>query len=98
MYAAYCERREWPVPALNALPGICCAGPDGAFYVSRRQRALRQTRHRGLELVRDVLEEARRGRAGHRIWRDESVRISSATSMERIREGVARIDAALRKL
>jgi aspartate aminotransferase len=39
MYDAYCERRAWLVPALNDVPGICCADPDGAFYVFPDVRA-----------------------------------------------------------
>src|SRR5258705_742329 len=33
MYDAYRERREMIVPALNAIDGVRCADPDGAFYV-----------------------------------------------------------------
>ncbi|MEJ7711171.1 MAG: pyridoxal phosphate-dependent aminotransferase [Pyrinomonadaceae bacterium] len=32
MLAAYRERRDWLIPALNTLPGITCTTPDGAFY------------------------------------------------------------------
>ena len=33
MVAAFQERRDWIVPALNAIPGIRCQNPKGAFYV-----------------------------------------------------------------
>ena len=32
MMAAFAERRDYIVPALNALPGFRCANPGGAFY------------------------------------------------------------------
>jgi aspartate/methionine/tyrosine aminotransferase len=33
MVAAFQERRDWIVPALNAIEGIRCQLPQGAFYV-----------------------------------------------------------------
>lgn len=101
MYAAYCERRAWLVPALNALPGICCADPDGAFYVFPDVSA-----HYGKAGIHDsqsfanyLLDEARVAVVpGGAFGADGFVRISYATSMDRIREGIARIDAALKKL
>jgi aspartate aminotransferase len=32
MLQAYSERRDWLIPALNDLPGVTCATPEGAFY------------------------------------------------------------------
>ncbi len=101
MYDAYCERRAWLVPALNDLPGICCTDPDGAFYVFPDVGA-----HFGKREITDstsfasyLLDEARVAVVpGIAFGADEFVRISYATSMERLREGIARIDAALRKL
>ncbi|HEV7240195.1 MAG TPA: pyridoxal phosphate-dependent aminotransferase [Thermoanaerobaculia bacterium] len=101
MYDAYCERRAWLVPALNDLPGICCTDPDGAFYVFPDV-----SRHFGKSGITDsssfatyLLDEARVAVVpGFAFGADEFVRISYAASMERIREGVARIEAALRKL
>jgi aspartate aminotransferase len=101
MYDAYVERRSWLVPALNGLPGICCTDPDGAFYVFPDVSA-----HYGKRGITDstsfatyLLDEARVAVVpGIAFGADEFVRISYATSMDRIREGIARIDAALRKL
>jgi aspartate aminotransferase len=101
MYDAYRERRSWLVPALNELPGICCADPDGAFYVFPDVRA-----HFGKRGISDsqsfadyLLDEARVAVVpGGAFGADEFVRISYATSMDRLREGVARISAALGKL
>ncbi|MGH9465535.1 MAG: aminotransferase class I/II-fold pyridoxal phosphate-dependent enzyme, partial [Thermoanaerobaculia bacterium] len=33
MVEAFRERRDWIVPALNAIPGVRCQLPKGAFYV-----------------------------------------------------------------
>ena len=101
MYDAYRERRAWLVPALNAIPGICCTDPDGAFYVFPDIRAFF-----GKQGIRDsqsfadfLLDEARVAVVpGAAFGADEFVRISYATSMDRIREGVSRIAAAARKL
>jgi aspartate aminotransferase len=101
MYEAYRERRAWLVPALNAVPGICCADPDGAFYVFPDISA-----YFGKGGITDsqsfasfLLDEARVAVVpGGAFGADNFVRISYATSMERLREGVARIDAAVRRL
>jgi aspartate aminotransferase len=101
MYEAYRERRAWIVPALNAIPGFRCGQPDGAFYVFPGISA-----YFGKAGITDsqsfanfLLDEARVAVVpGGAFGADEFVRISYATSMERIREGVARIDAAVRRL
>lgn len=101
MYEAYCERRAWLVPALNDIPGICCVDPDGAFYVFPDV-----SDYYGKGDIVDsqsfanyLLDEARVAVVpGSAFGDDRCVRISYAASMERIREGVARIAAALRRL
>jgi aspartate aminotransferase len=101
MYEAYRERRAWLVPALNALPGVCCADPDGAFYVFPDISA-----SFGKSGITDsqsfadyLLDEARVAVVpGSGFGADAFVRISYATSMERLREGVGRMDVALRNL
>lgn len=101
MHDAYSERRAWLVPALNALDGFCCADPDGAFYVFPEVKQFF-----GMGGIRDsqtfanfLLEEARVAVVpGSAFGNDDFVRISYATSMERLQEGVRRMDAALKKL
>ncbi|MFZ2491907.1 MAG: pyridoxal phosphate-dependent aminotransferase [Thermoanaerobaculia bacterium] len=101
MYEAYCERRAWLVPALNSIDGICCADPDGAFYVFPDVAAFF-----GKGGVTDsqsfaafLLEEARVAVVpGSAFGADGFVRISYATSMERLREGVERMRAAVGRL
>jgi aspartate aminotransferase len=101
MYDAYRERRDWLVPQLEALPGVCCADPDGAFYVFPDVSAhFGKAGITGSQSFADfLLDEARVAVVpGAAFGADEFVRISYATSMERLHEGIRRIDAALRTL
>jgi aspartate aminotransferase len=101
MHDAYSERRSWLVPAINAIDGLCCSDPDGAFYIFPEVKAAY-----GKGKVRDstsfaqyLLDEARVAVVpGIAFGSDDHVRISYATSMDRLHEGVRRIDAALRRL
>ncbi|MGZ8851167.1 MAG: pyridoxal phosphate-dependent aminotransferase [Thermoanaerobaculia bacterium] len=101
MYDAYCERRAWLVPALNRIPGIHCEPPDGAFYVFPEVKSFY-----GRGQIRDsqsfanyLLDEARVAVVpGGAFGNDDHIRISYATSMERLHEGVARMERALSKL
>ena len=101
MYEAYCERRAWLVPAINAIDGFCCSDPDGAFYIFPEVKKFfgRGGIHDSQSFADYLLDEARVAVVpGIAFGNDDFVRISYATSMERLREGVKRMDAALRKL
>jgi len=86
---------------LNRIDGLCCSDPDGAFYIFPDVKGLF-----GKGKIRDsnsfaefLLEEARVAVVpGIAFGSDDNVRISYATSMDRIREGVRRIEAAIGKL
>jgi Aspartate/tyrosine/aromatic aminotransferase len=101
MWEAYRERREWLIPAVNAVDGLRCAHPDGAFYIFPEVREFF-----GRGSIRDsqtfadyLLDEARVAVVpGSAFGSDDHVRISYATSLERLQEGIRRIDAALQKL
>jgi aspartate aminotransferase len=101
MWEAYRDRRAWLIPAINAIDGMRCAPADGAFYIFPEVKSFF-----GKGGVRDsqsladyLLEEARVAVVpGSAFGNDDHVRISYATSMERLQEGVRRMDAALRKL
>ncbi len=101
MHEAYVERRKWIVPALNEIPGIECADPDGAFYVFPRVKALY-----GKAGIRDsqdfatyLLEKAAVAVVpGSAFGEDDCIRLSYATSIESIREGVRRMRAAVEAL
>ena len=101
MWEAYRDRRAWLIPAINGIDGLCCAHPDGAFYIFPDVSAFF-----GRGGVRDsqtftnyLLDEAQVAVIpGSAFGSDDHVRISYATSMERLQEGVRRIESALKKL
>ena len=101
MHQAYAERRAWLVPAIKGIDGFCCADPDGAFYVFPE---VNQFYGRGgvtdsQSFASYLLDEARVAVVpGAAFGNDDFIRISYATSMERLREGIVRIEAAVRKL
>lgn len=95
MVAEFARRRTIVVEGLNALPGVRCAPPDGAFYVFPDIRA---TGHSGTALAQLFLRHAVAVTPGigfGRAW-DTHIRLSYATSEERIRTGLERMGAALR--
>jgi aspartate aminotransferase len=101
MHDAYAERRAFLVPALNAIDGFSCADPDGAFYLFPDVRAFfgRGGIHDSNAFATYLLDEARVAVVpGTAFGADGYVRISYATSMDRLREGVARIEKAVAKL
>jgi aspartate aminotransferase len=101
MWEAYAERRAWLVPALNAIDGIECDAPDGAFYVWPNVSALygRGRVTSSASFATYLLDEALVAVVpGSAFGQDDHIRISYATSMERIEEGVRRIGEAVRKL
>jgi len=60
MAQAFEERRNWVVPALNAIPGIRCTMPRGAFYVFPNVSGV--CRRLGVRAARDQLPRDIRSR------------------------------------
>ncbi len=96
------RRRDAIVAALNAVPGFRCATPDGAFYAFPNvQGALGQsydgrTIRTSLDLAAYLLESANVGLVpGEAFGAPGYLRLSYATSMERIDEGMRRLAAAI---
>ena len=109
MAAEFDRRRRLIIAGLNALPGIRCAMPRGAFYAfanvsglfgrtwPRREGAV--TLKSSLDVTGFLLEEARVAVVpGKDFGSDAHVRLSYATSDALIAEGLARMGAALAKL
>jgi aspartate aminotransferase len=95
MLREYQRRRDFLLEALNALPGIRCAVPEGAFYVFPDVREM--MRARGLrtseELEARLLEECQIAlTAGAAFGAEGYVRISYATSLDVLQEAIARLD------
>jgi aspartate aminotransferase len=101
MVKAFDERRAEIVRLLNDVPGIRCLNPGGAFYVFPNVEGTYGT-HKGRsiqsseDLTNYLLEIA--GVAvvhGEAFGAPGFIRLSYATSMESIREGVRRIKESL---
>ena len=93
MLAEYTARRAWLLKALRDIPGIKCSEPEGAFYAFPDVRGCLQN---GLktsgEFTERLLEEEQTVVTdGAGFGAEGFVRISYATSMEQIQEGVKRI-------
>ena len=93
MVSEYLRRRDWVVPALNAIPGIECSMPEGAFYVMPNvKRLLGGSLQDSIALSKLLLDEARVVvTAGSAFGMEGYLRISYANSLEAIQEGVRRI-------
>lgn len=98
MLDAYRERRDWLIPALNELPGVTCATPDGAFYAFPCVRGVLGNRClTSEELATYLLEEAHVALTpGEAFGAPGYLRISYATSLDVLRRAVERIGEALK--
>ena len=95
MVAEFARRREIVVSGLNQLPGVHCLPPDGAFYVFPDVSG---TGFSGTELAQRCLQQGvaiTPGIGFGEAW-DTHVRLSFATSEERIRTGLERMAQALK--
>ncbi len=117
MVAEFQQRRDWMVPALNAIPGVRCRTPQGAFYVFPNIGGACE--RLGVLAAYDALDaDAKRRTSPSRLFQlfalyrhgvavlhresfgtrgaegEHYVRLSIATSMDQLREGVARLAAA----
>jgi aspartate aminotransferase len=109
MAGEFDRRRRLIVDGLNALPGVRCVMPRGAFYAFANVSGLfgrTWRRDQGalplkssLDVTAFLLEEARVAVVpGKDFGSDAHVRLSYATSDALIREGLARMGAALAAL
>jgi aspartate aminotransferase len=105
MVREFQKRRNVIVEKLNAVPGMRCLKPEGAFYVFPNIAGLIGKVGNGKQLtspcdVADyLLEEAKvAGVPGEDFGSREHIRFSYATSLEDIEKGCARIQAAVAKL
>jgi aspartate aminotransferase len=105
MVGEFDHRRRTIIAALNAIPGVHCATPKGAFYAFPNVSGLFGKRWKGgvlkgsVDVCTFLLEEARIACvAGQDFGSDAHIRISYATGIETIREGMRRMDAAVRAL
>ena len=99
MLAEYGKRRKRIVEGLRAIPGITCEWPGGAFYafpnVSAHLGDGRQALAKNCtELSKLLLEKAHVALvAGEAFGAPGFLRLSYATSLERIEEGLRRLES-----
>jgi len=105
MVAAFSERRNYIVDALNKMAGVSCRNPEGAFYVFPDVSALYGKTCEGsmvtgsasfAEYLLDVANVA--VVPGVAFGNDAHIRLSYATSMENIQKGMERIRDAVKNL
>ena len=97
MLAEYAKRRKRIVEGLNAIPGVRCALPGGAFYafpdVSAHLSGPHALAKDTTELATLLLDKARVALVGGDAFGAPGyLRISYATSLDRIEEGLRRLD------
>ena len=100
MHAAFDERRKFIVEGLNAIEGITCQMPKGAFYAFPNVSALYKGDIKGSEdLAMYLLDEAKVALVhGAAFGSDNHIRVSYATSMDDIKKALTRIADAVGKL
>lgn len=99
MCKEYVKRRDYMVERINGIDGISCLKPNGAFYIFMNVRDLLGKEHYGKvintaqELCDDMLERALVALVpSEGFGIDGYARLSYATSMETIVEGLNRIE------
>ncbi len=93
MLAEYARRREWLLKALNEIPGFKCAQPEGAFYAFPDVRGcLKGSVKTSAQFAQELLDQEQTVVTdGAGFGADGFIRISYATSLDRLHEGVKRI-------
>ena len=100
MLAEYAKRRKRIVEGLQAIPGVTCEWPDGAFYAFPNISAHLSSRSGKpalaktcTEISKMLLEKARVAVVpGEAFGAPGYLRLSYATSIERIDEGLRRLE------
>lgn len=105
MHDEYARRRRYMIDRLNAMPGVHCPEAKGAFYTFPHVAAL-YGKSDGSRVIRNssdlaayLLEESHVAVVpGVAFQAPEHLRLTYASSMENIIEGMDRMEAALQKL
>lgn len=102
MRQAFSERRDYMVKRINDMPYISCIEPEGAFYLFANlsgafSRSFQGSRLEDSDHMAALLLEHYRIALvpGQGFGAPEYARLSYATSMENIREGLDRLEAFL---
>jgi aspartate aminotransferase len=105
MAGEFAQRRRVMIPGLNAIPGVSCVTPGGAFYAFPNVADLFGKRRQGkplhgsADVTAFLLEVARVAVVpGLDFGSDAHIRLSYATRLATIQEGLSRMDKAVRSL
>jgi aspartate aminotransferase len=105
MVSSFAQRRNYIVDRLNKIPAVSCYKPAGAFYVFPNFSSYYGKSYQGKRIENSThladffLDVARVAVVpGVEFGADSFERLSYATSMEDIKEGMNRIEEALKKL
>jgi aspartate aminotransferase len=100
MLAEYTARREWLLKALREIRRLSCNEPEGAFYAfpSVGDCLSNEVKSSAEFAARLLVEEQTVVTDGAGFGTDGYLRISYATSMEQLREGVTRIKRFVERL
>ena len=102
MLAEYTKRRKRIVEGLRAIPGVSCDMPGGAFYafpnvaahLANGSSGAAAAAKNATELAKQMLDRARVALvAGDAFGAPGYLRLSYATSLERIDEGLRRLES-----
>lgn len=93
MLGEYTRRRAWLLDALRSIPGVKCAEPEGAFYAFPDIRGcLGKELKTSADFAKHLLEEEQTVVTdGAAFGAEGFVRMSYATSMAQLEEGVKRM-------
>jgi len=96
MLEEYAKRRKRMVEGLREIPGVACEWPGGAFYAFPNVSAHLQGAHRlaknSTELAKELLDKAHVALVpGEAFGAPGFLRLSYATSLERIEDGLRRL-------
>lgn len=92
MVAAFCERRNVMIGGLNAI-GLPCKKPHGTFYAFPSVKSLGR---KSADVAETLLTDAHVATVpGEAFGTEGFIRLSFATSMEKIKEGLGRIQKHL---
>ncbi len=105
MREEYIKRRDYMVERINSIDKISCVKPNGAFYIFMNVKELLgielygKVFSKASELCDDILERALVAMVpSEGFGIDGYVRLSYATSMENIKEGLDRIEKYIKNL
>lgn len=94
MRQAFAKRRQVMYDRLNAIPGLSCPKPDGAFYLFPD---ISKTGLKSLEFCNALLEELQVAVIpGVAFGADNNIRLSYATDMATIEKGMDRLEKFVR--